>query len=257
MNKNGWLYLGIGAGTAILIGIIVYLVVHIFSLNETIKEEKKKAQLWSDSLKIVVTELGEIYEKHAEESSLQAGIIAQLNHNLKLALSLASQAPVQVSSDENILFALHEPTYKDQGLIMQIKDSVWFTRSDDGGWISDQRLHLKGEVFLEQTVGRDSTGNFFGRVETKSKALKLTVLNTHIDNKFNPKTSFKVSPTISSGAHILGIAADIDFRSFATGIAFNIGNYQFSTKYILVSQDISREQPWYERLRVGGVYYIW
>ena len=253
MNKLNWSHIAIGAGTTLLVGIIVYLVLNIFSLHRDIEEAKEKARLWSDSLKVVSTELGNVYEKHAIETAFQAGVIAQLNHNLQIALSISSEAPVIVNEKEDFLFTLFQPTFEDEGLRINIQDSVWFKKHIVGIWTAEQRLHLTGELFLEQTVGRDSTGNFFGRVETKSKAMRVTSLATYVDDRYKPKTSFKVS----SQKHLLGIAVDADLRSFAAGVAFNIGNYQFSAKYILLSQDMSKEFSWQERLRLGGVYYIW
>ncbi|MCK9542627.1 MAG: hypothetical protein M0R03_11430 [Novosphingobium sp.] len=251
MQKESWLYIVIGVLIAILIGSAIYFFIKQNESDKEVEEVQRRAKLWSDSLKIKETELGAIYEKHAYEQALKDGEIAELTYKLSLALQTDSEVPVIANKTEDSLLAFHNPIYKDSGVVVALKDSIWFVKKDSI-WKSRQKAEVSIEASLSQTIGRDSTGNFYGRVTTNSKLLKISSLHTVVDDNYKPSGSITDKIQYKSS---FGLAGDIDLRTFAAGLTLNINNYQWGAKYIIFSEDIIKKE-WYNRLRLSFVFYI-
>ncbi len=254
MNKN-WLYVLIGILIALMVGGVIYFFIHTAALNDQILEEKRKAKYWNDSLRISQTELGFMYEKYATEIRLKDETIAQLSYGLKIALKLTSQVPVIVNEKEDSLFALHTPIYSDSGASIFLTDSVWFVK-ENNKWKSEQKAEVMVSLSLDQTIGRDSTGNFYGSVETKSGKVLITSLNTFVNDLYNPPKLDDIPSINKDYSRTFGIGLDADARSVAGGLMLNLGNYQLNTKYVIFSKDFPEKTPFYERLRLGVGYYI-
>jgi hypothetical protein len=255
MDSKNWLYVLIGILIAIMIGGVIYFFVKTGALNDQILEEKRKAKYWNDSLRVTQTDLGNVYEKYATEVRLKDATIMQLDLKLKIALSLYSQALVFVNSKQDTLFAVHTPVYADSGAEVFLTDSVWFVKENDK-WKSEQKANVMISLSLDQTIGRDSTGNFYGSVETKSDKIFITSLNTFVNDLYNPpKLDDKPLNSIYSNK-VFGIRFDADSRAVAGNLMLNLGNYQISTGYMIFSKDITSDAKFYERLRLGVGYYI-
>jgi len=253
MKNLTWQSIIIGALSACLIGLLIYSFIKFSDYQKQIEFEKAKAKKWSDSLFVHKTELGEIVKKHAVEISLKNDIISQLTQSLKIALEFHSVVPVIPTKDT--LFAFHSPEYQDSGCTILISDSVWFIKENDK-WYSVQNINFETFLELQQTIGRDSTGNFYGQVETRSKKVLITSLNTIINDKYNPSNSGQTPGIFTTKPKILGICGDIDSRSVAGGISVNLGDYGISLKYIGFSKDFPDNLPFLEKLRLGVTYFI-
>jgi hypothetical protein len=251
-KSKTWVYIILGALGTILIAGIIYFIIYNNNVQKQIAYEKDKASKWSDSLRIKQTELGAIYERHAKEVKLKDGIIAQLEYQLSISQNFQTQEPVIVNNTEDSLFAYHTNTYSDSGMSLFLRDSIWFLKQQEQ-WFSLKFTEFSLDLYLDQEVGRDETGNFFGRVTSKSKHIKIAGLNIKFSDLYNPPPEEEPPFTY---ARNFGISTDVDIRAVAAGIVFSIEQHQLGAKYVIFSKDFPDNLPWYEKLRFQYTFYL-
>jgi hypothetical protein len=250
-QQKPWIYIILGALSIIFVAWVIYFIYYNIDMQEKIAYEKKKMSKWSDSLRITQTELGAVYERHAKEVKLKDGIIAQLEYQLSISQNFQTQESVIVNETEDSLFAYHTNTYSDSGMVLSLKDSIWFWKQEK--WYSLKSTEFNLELFLDQEVGRDETGNFFGRVISKSKHIKIMGLNTKFSDLYNPPPPDEPEFIY---ARNFGISTDVDIRAVAAGIVFGIKQHQLGAKYVIFSKDFPDNLPWYEKLRFQYTFYL-
>ncbi len=251
-----------------LIGIIFILLLlaagsNVYYINKMNKAKKElmeaqsKVRVVSDSLQIVKTENGVIASGYAELGTISDSlrkslfykdkkIYEQQNTIAELKVLLNRDTVVVFVPSDSIVGTTFHNTYKDKGLDVMLSDSVRFNRIEKNVWSGYNIPTFSALISLQNTIGRNKDGTFYGSVQSFSPSVKIKDVKTIIDDKY-------ISPAEERKPNEFALGGSLDNNTVAPGIRLRFGNWQLGAEYILISNNPLNGIL--ERLR-GSFYYF-
>ena len=252
-------------GVLIFLTIIVYIIFHqkseIALLKAQVQVSVQNYKAASDSARTLLTANGSLTYEYAYVLSLSDSLKNVAYYKDKTIYALQNTvADLQVklkqnvinvvaSSDSNVGAVFHN-TYKDGGLTANLTDSVNFKKVKDSLWTASNNPSFSAFIVLQNTLGRNPDGSFYGAVESFSPLLTITSVKTVIDDKYVPALTVKVPTTF-------GVGGSLDQYSGAIGIYTKPNKLLYGIEYQVFMKNAPDNLTWYNHLRGTIACFIW
>ena len=140
-------------------------------------------------------------------------------------------------------------TYRDTGLFAELWDTVSFIRLSPLNWKGTNKPSFSAQIKLQNTVGRNADGTFYGAIQTFSPMLHITDVITIVNDKF-------AQPVVTKVRNTFAIGASLDNHTLATGLRLRLGEWQLGAEYVIINDTNLQLNGIIDRLRLNTYYFL-
>jgi hypothetical protein len=232
----------------------------IASLENQLQIQTQNVKAAGDSVHILKTTNGELAYKYAFlQNSLDSlanddyykgkTIYTLQNTIAELQVKLQQSTINVVTKSDTAISGGFYNTYRDTGLYVELWDTVYFVRMSPLNWAGTNKPAFSAQIKLQNTIGRNADGSFYGVVQTFSPLLTISNITTVVNDKYIQQEPAKKPGTLAVGA-------SLDNNTFSPGLRLNLSQWQVGAEYILISNSNLQLNSFLDRLRINTYYFF-